>query len=370
MERKIIKINSEIEIISRTADTPFRYQAWPTVIKDENDVIYVATSSGRSGHVCPFGKNYLFISLDNGKTFLPPTIINNTALDDRDAGLTYLGNGKMMLAFFKHQLQFYLDETEFLKRANRPENWGIIFEEIEKWKTLPEKDLVYGSFTKMSYDYGKTWTEPIKAPISSPHGPSLLSNGKLLWIGKEFHSHEFEKGAIYAFSSTDEGKTWQKEGKIDFPNGTNADNIHEPWQLELPNGEVLGFLRAQGKEVDFGFTIYSTLSKDGAKTWSTPQKLDVNGSPPHAIIHSSGAIVLTFGRRAHPFGLRALISYDYGKTWDLELILDDTAPNDDLGYPSTIELSDGSLYTVYYKRLGDDKFPSIVYAKWNLPKNV
>ena len=38
----------------------------------------------------------------------------------------------------------------------------------------------------------------------------------------------------------------------------------------------------------------------------------------------------------------------------------------DLGYPSTVELDDGSLMTVYYQKYEDDKKTSLLYTKWRL----
>ena len=59
----------EFGVVSRITDGYFKYQAWPTVAKDEKGVLYVGTSGHRLGHVCPFGKNYLYISRDDGKTW-------------------------------------------------------------------------------------------------------------------------------------------------------------------------------------------------------------------------------------------------------------------------------------------------------------
>ena len=62
----------EFGVVSRITDGYFKYQAWPTVAKDEKGVIYVGTSGHRLEHVCPFGKNYLYISRDDGKTWEGP----------------------------------------------------------------------------------------------------------------------------------------------------------------------------------------------------------------------------------------------------------------------------------------------------------
>ena len=83
------------------------------------------------------------------------------------------------------------------------------------------------------------------------------------------------------------------------------------------------------------------------------------------MLHSSGALILTYGRREAPFGGRIMISRDGGKTWGEEHILTEAYCND-LGYPATVELEDGSLVTVYYERYKDDKFTSILGVKWRI----
>ena len=57
-----------------------------------------------------------------------------------------------------------------------------------------------------------------------------------------------------------------------------------------------------------------------------------------------------------------------GKTWEEDYVLHN-AKNEkdgDLGYPSTVELDDGSLITVYYQKYEDDKKCSMLYTKWQL----
>ena len=66
---------------------------------------------------------------------------------------------------------------------------------------------------------------------------------------------------------------------------------------------------------------------------------------------------------------RAVISYDEGETWSDEYILDDRINMEkqrDMGYPATVELSDGSLLTLYYQALPDDWHTSILYTKWRI----
>jgi len=56
-------------IINRVDSGYFHYQAWPTVAKDKRGKLYVAYSGNRLAHVCPFGKNLLVTSDDEGKSW-------------------------------------------------------------------------------------------------------------------------------------------------------------------------------------------------------------------------------------------------------------------------------------------------------------
>ena len=93
-------------VVGRATDGFFRYQAWPTVAKDEKGVLYVAASGHRLGHVCPFGKNYLYISRDDGRTWDGPIIANDDYMDDRDGGLCAWGDGNLILSWFSLTKEF------------------------------------------------------------------------------------------------------------------------------------------------------------------------------------------------------------------------------------------------------------------------
>ena len=54
------------------------------------------------------------------------------------------------------------------------------------------------------------------------------------------------------------------------------------------------------------------------------------------------------------------MEYDY--------ILRDEGPDTDLGYPSSVELDDGSLLTLYYqKRESSQEKCSLLWTRWKLP---
>ena len=53
-----------------------------------------------------------------------------------------------------------------------------------------------------------------------------------------------------------------------------------------------------------------------------------------------GRLCLTYGHRAAPFRIYALMSTDQGKTWSKNLIVRDSGGGRDIGYPRTVQRSD------------------------------
>ena len=57
---------------------------------------------------------------------------------------------------------------------------------------------------------------------------------------------------------------------------------------------------------------------------------------------------MAYGYRSEPFGLRARLSGDDGKTWGDEVVLRADGGCWDLGYPRSMVRADGSVVTAYY----------------------
>jgi hypothetical protein len=61
-----------------------------------------------------------------------------------------------------------------------------------------------------------------------------------------------------------------------------------------------------------------------------------------------GRLCLTYGYRSEPYGIRARLSSDDGKTWSGEIVVRPNAATWDLGYVRSAERPDGKIVTVYY----------------------
>lgn len=362
--------------VSRMTGGLFCYSGWPSVCCDENGTLYAVASSFRTRHVCPFGKSAMYISRDNGKTWTPPIVINDSFLDDRDVGIVYMGNGHMVVSWFAHPRKNYLGmyHDGILEGAG-PLYHGPIAGMLEMYENLPEEAGRGGNFIRVSEDYGVTWSDIIRVPVSSPHGPTLLRDGSLLYFGKEQFSEDKseEDENVCAYISRDGGYSWEKKGVSKQPEGLSNCYFSEPSALELPDGSILGMIRADGVPGEHRMTMYITKSEDGGATWANWKCTGICGGPPHLLRHSSGAVICSFGRREKPCGEQAIISYDNGKSWSQPYMLHDLCASDDLGYTCSVELKDGSVLSVYYQRAFDestnafDDKASILYTRWRLP---
>ena len=65
-------------------------------------------------------------------------------------------------------------------------------------------------------------------------------------------------------------------------------------------------------------------------------------------------------------GQYARVSHDFGKTWGKDVLIGPEAPDWDHGYPSSVELKNGDILTVYYQKYGGDSYNSILSTRWNL----
>jgi len=364
------RIRAEHGIVCRVAGERFGYFGWPTVARLDNGTLVVASSGLRAEHVCPFGKTVLNVSTDDGRTWSEPMVIQDSLIDDRDAGVCAWGEGNLLVSWFRSDTRSYRNEA-WIPAAERV-TWDRVF---AAWPDEQVNNLI-GSWVMLSADAGATWDAPIRVPVSTPHGPIRLHSGDLLYLGKPYGTwDDMLKACITAVRSADGGRTWRVLGHVPVYPGTDPANYYEPHVLELPSGRLLGMIRIEdhsGKELKAAgipsFSMMQTESDDGGRTWTTANPLGFHGSPPHLLRHTSGTLILTYGYRQAPFGQRVAFSHDDGRTWAHDWIIRDDGPDGDLGYPSTVEFADGNLFTVCYQKVSDDKKCSLLWSKWQLPE--
>ena len=74
---------------------------------------------------------------------------------------------------------------------------------------------------------------------------------------------------------------------------------------------------------------------------------------------------MTYGHRRSPFGNQARLSSDQGRSWSGPMTISADGAGD-LGYPSTVELADGSLVTVWYEKMQGSSHAVLRQARWTI----
>ena len=67
-----------------------------------------------------------------------------------------------------------------------------------------------------------------------------------------------------------------------------------------------------------------------------------------------------------PYGIHIILSSDGGESWSEEFTIYKNLYTDDLGYPATTELDDGSLLTVFYAKDNEESPAVIRQQKWKI----
>ena len=356
---------AKVEATKVISMRPHLYHGWPTLTRRKEGELLVVCSGGREAHVCPFGWVEMMRSKDDGKTWCWPRVLMDTAIDDRDAGVCETPQGSLLVTTFTS-----LDYIDYFRKA-KPGSTGRFTdwteEKMAAWRaahertSAAERERMLGTWMLRSSDGGVTWSAPYRVPVNSPHGPIPLSDGRVIYAGKRLWH---EKRRIGVADSHDDGKTWRWLAEIPTRDGDDFTEYHELHIAEAANGHLIAQIRNHNK-ANQRETLQSE-SKDGGRTWSTPHPIGVWGLPSHLLRLREGRILMTYGYRREPFGNQARLSEDNGKMWSAPMVISDDGEAGDLGYPSTVELDDGSLVTVWYERMKGSPRAVLRQANWRL----
>lgn len=344
-------------VVCTRPGSEYGYFGWPSAAILGDGRVVVGCSGLRRHHVDPFGKTVLCVGTPKDG-FGECIVGHDSPLDDRDAGVVALGGNSLLVTWFTLDTRIFRGDLMKYSPAE--------FEVMDAtMRAFPEDAKKYvGSWTMRSDDGGATFTSPARCPVSSPHGPVVMRDGRLIYLGKLFPEGMDRPFGIVSCAESRDGLHWDVLGEVPLPENVTNGQFHEPHVIELNDGALLCLIRYHYPNGGLG--IYKSVSRDGGRTWSTPEDMDIHGSPPHLLRHSSGAIVLTYGWRHAPYGQRARISRDDGATWSDEIILRDDGPDGDLGYPCSVELPDGNILTVYYQKRPGESLTSILWTQWHI----
>ncbi len=326
------------------------YSTFPSVITRPDGEVLVSFRRapdrkifGESGsnHVDPNSYLVMVRSNDNGETWTktPELIYSHPFGGSQDPCLLQLQDGTILCASYG---------WAFL----RPEGMANL-----KEPSFVSSDATFlGGYLVRSSDGGNTWGDVIYPPHIEPE---VLNNafgnpvpaynrgalyeakdGRILWI---VAAHDTPtKTSNHLIVSKDKGLTWDYVSPVAVDSSVS---FNEASIIETPKGDLVGFLRTAG----FGDQAVISRSTDGGKTFKW-ESMGFQGHPLNALRLKDNRVLLTYGYRHKPYGIRARIlnpeCTDFATA--PEFVLREDGGTTDIGYSWPTQLDDGRILVVYY----------------------
>jgi len=220
---------------------------------------------------------------------------------------------------------------------------------------LPPTDAPHIVFAMISTDRGKTWKARQRLPIAGTEEgqfahvggrPSAIvrRDGMLLLFAHGSRCPKEEPSVPLIYASSNGGATWGMLAEV-VPQPRLPMAIM-PYPILLEDDTLLMAVRRQYDFQNAYTQVYA--SEDHGRTWSLRSRVNDWGAPANLIELKDGRLVCVYGYRRQPYGVRASVSADQGRTWGPEMILRRDGGSADLGYPRSLLREDGTIVTAYY----------------------
>ncbi|MBD2864361.1 sialidase family protein [Paenibacillus oceani] len=334
------------------------YNTFPSMIKTNHGELLIAFRQApdrlerfpNGQHVDPAAKAVLIRSRDNGRTWdnKATVIYDDYSLGISDPCLTQLRDGTIFATFFTHQVLLKSDVPVL-----QPHTMDCLL--ADKWviRAAP-------GFTLRSADGGRRWDEPIPVPASR----DSLYGGGLVDKVMRGHVVEMEDGSLLSLMctrprtpgrvqlnvTTDRGRTWEMVSRLPDAEDTI---FYEPNLYRTASGKLVAFLRSVKKNVpnERANPLFTCESIDNGRTWANLREHPIYTPNPFDVIAlQSGRVLLSYGYRHPPYGIRArLLDAECENIGEVEeVMLREDGCGFDIGYTGAAQLDNGDILIVYY----------------------
>jgi hypothetical protein len=204
-----------------------------------------------------------------------------------------------------------------------------------------------------SADRGHNWAGPFELPLFGLPGVAARTDyvvqGRaeclLFLTGAKRNGRE---GRPFCAATVDGGLQWKFRSWImGEPEGFGI----MPATVRTEKGNLLTLIRRKQRRRHW-LELYRSIDDGESWVWHGIPAEDTGkgGNPGSLTKLSDGRLAVTWGQRDEPWGMMARICEDLegGSAWYESVPLGRPAGGHDLGYPQTVQRSDGKLVTVYY----------------------
>jgi hypothetical protein len=215
-------------------------------------------------------------------------------------------------------------------------------------------------FFRVSKDAGQSWSRSALVPndgfysLAATESATVRPDGRCLLFltgvtkqgagSRPVVYRSLDDGTSFHFMSCVTPKDESRYGGL---------NLMYPRGTMLPSGRLLCTLRLDRNwDGDQWTELYA--SDDGGRTWGFLSRATAFGAPSAPLLLKDGRLVMTYGARFAPSGIRAVVSEDQGRTWGPEIIVRDDGGSWDVGYPRSWEAPGGKVGVIYYYNSKDD----------------
>jgi hypothetical protein len=219
-----------------------------------------------------------------------------------------------------------------------------------------------GGYILRSNDSGKSWQGPEYPPHIPPEinysalGEPLPAynrgalwegkDGRIFWVVAATDALSPAKTSTHLLISGDKGKSWRYSCPVAVDESAS---FNETSIYETPKGDLVAFLRT----ANLGDTACVARSTDGGRSFQQWEKMGFQGHPLHALRLPDKRVLITYGYRHKPYGIRARVlnaeCTDFATT--PEIILRADGGTTDLGYPWAVMLDKRRVLVTYYYNL-------------------
>ena len=328
------------------------YCAFPSVVCRPDGELLVAfrrapdrRSLGEEGNSHTDPNSYLVLvrSKDNARSWTtePELIFAHPYGGSQDPCMVQLKDGSIICTSYGWSL---LKPEAAAKMTATPKHGNFVF---------------LGGYHLISKDSGRSWQGPnLPPPMPESKNVGLFNkplpaynrgalcqgrDGRLFWVVAEMQQHQPQLTSVHLMISTDLGRTWRyscpvaQDPKIFF----NETSIYE-----TPKGDLVAFIRT----AKFNDHTVIARSTDGGKSFRPWQDAGFQGHPHHALRLPDQRVLLVYGYRHQPFGIRARVldAECTNANTAPEIVLREDGGTGDLGYPWATLMKDGRVLVTYY----------------------